>query len=257
VAGPVGEAGTPGIFFSVPGPGLNVEITGAEIPSDGLPLVSLTMTDDAGRPLTREDLEGIRFTISQIVQDEFGVTRYQNLLLREAEGQPYNFGGESVQPALATATQPTDDREGTFEQVGPGAYTYKFASEFSIELDPQLTTAIGVYAWKDNRAYVDNNVYYFVPAGGEPSLTRQVVTEEACGTCHNPIQIHGGTRRDPALCVTCHTNQNIDPETGNALEFSRMIHKVHRGADLPSSETDNPYVIVGFRQNVFDFSHAE
>jgi OmcA/MtrC family decaheme c-type cytochrome len=234
-----------------------VEITGAEIPGDGLPLVSLTITDDAGRPLTREDLEGIRFTIAQIVEDEFGVTRYQNLLLREAEGRPYNFGGETVQPALATATQPTDDRDGTFEQVGPGAYTYKFASAFSIEPDPQLATAIGVYAWKDNRAYVDNHLYYFVPAGGDLPLTRQVVTEESCGSCHNPIQAHGGTRRDPALCVTCHTNQNIDAETGNVLEFSQLIHKLHNGADLPSTAAGNPYLIVGFQQTVFDVNHIE
>jgi len=255
-AGIQGEAGPPGIFFSVPGPGLNVEITGAEIPGDGLPLISLTMTDQAGRPLTREDLEGIRFTIAQIVQDEAGVTRYQNLLLQEVEGRPYTIGSETVQPAMATATQPADDRDGTFEQVGPGAYTYKFANELTIAPDPDLTTAIGVYAWKDNRAYVANHVYYFVPAGGDLPLKRQVVTKESCGNCHNPIQVHGGTRRDPALCVTCHTNQNVDPETGNVLEFSQMIHKVHRGAGLPSVQVGSPYLIVGFSQSIHDFSNV-
>ncbi len=258
--GPQGEPGPPGepgIFFSAPGPGLIVEITDAEISNDRQPLVSLTITDDAGRPLTTEDLEGIRFTIAQLVQDETGITRYQNLLLREVEGRPYTFSGETVQPALTTTTQPTDDREGIFEQIGPGIYTYKFASQLSIEPDPELTTAVGVYAWKDDRAYVANNIYYFVPAGGEPPLTRQVVTEESCGTCHNPIQIHGGTRRIPALCVTCHTNQNVDPETGNILEFSQMIHKVHRGAGLPSVQVGDPYLIVGFNQSIHNFSNVD
>lgn len=263
--GPQGETGPPGeqgkvgpsgIFFSAPGPGLVVEITDVEIPDDGLPLVSLTITDEAKRPLTEEDLEGIRFTIAQLVQDETGVTRYQNLLLQQAEGQPYTFEGGTVQATLATTTQPTDDRDGTFEQIGPGTYTYKFASQLSIEPDSELTTAVGVYAWKDDRAYVANNVYYFVPAGGAPTLTRQVVTETSCGSCHNPIRVHGGTRRDPALCVTCHTNQNIDPETGNVLEFSQMIHKLHRGTDLPSVLAGDPYLIVGFRQNIHNFSNV-
>ncbi len=216
-AGPQGEVGPQGLFFSVTGPGLRAEIITAEIPDDGPPQVSLSLTDDAGRPVTVEDLEGIRFTIAQIVEDETGVTRYQSLLLQDIEGQPYNFGGETLQPALTTASQPTDDRDGTFERMSPGTYTYKFASELTIEPDPGLTTALGVYAWKDNRSDVANNVYYFVPAGGELPLSRQIVSEESCGTCHNPIQIHGGTRRDPELCVTCHTNQNINPETGNVL----------------------------------------
>lgn len=254
--GPQGETGPPGAFFSVPGPGLRIEITGAEIPDDGLPQISLTMTDDAGRPVSPQDLEGIRFTIAQIIEDEAGVTRYQNLLLHDVEGQPFDFEGETVEPALSTATQPTDERDGTFEQIGPGTYSYTFASQLSVEPDPDLSTAIGVYAWKNNRADVANNVYYFVPAGGELPLTRQVVTEEACETCHNPIQVHGGTRRDPALCVTCHTNQNVDPETGNVLEFSQMIHKVHRGAGLPSVQAGDPYLIVGFQQSVHDFSNV-
>ncbi len=254
--GPPGEIGPPGIIFAAPGPGLVVEITSAEIPEDGIPLVSLIITDDAKRPLTVEDLEGIRFTIAQIIQDETGVTRYQNLLLQEVEGQPYTFEGETVQPTLATATQPTDDRDGMFEQVAPGTYTYKFANQLSIEPNSDLTTAVGAYAWKDDRAYVANNVYYFVPAGGVPTLTRQVVTENSCGSCHNPIQIHGGTRRDPALCVTCHTDQNIDPETGNVLEFSQMIHKLHRGADLPSVLAGDPYLIIGFRQSIHNFSNV-
>lgn len=253
--GESGEAGPPGLFFSAPGPGLQVEITGVEIPEDGLPLISLTIADEGGRPLNPEDLEGIRFTIAQIVEDpETGVTRYQSLLLGEAEGQPYDYNGETLQPVMGSATQPRDDREGTFEQLGPGEYTYKFASAFAVEPNPDLTTAVGVYAWKDGREFVANHVYYFVPAGGEPTASRQIVTADSCESCHNPLAAHGGTRRDPALCVTCHTNQNIDPETGSVLEFNQMIHQIHNGAGLPSVEAGEPNLYVGFRQSVFDLS---
>lgn len=40
------------------------------------------------------------------------------------EGQPFTLNGESAQPVLASVTQPADDREGTFEQAGPGFYSY-------------------------------------------------------------------------------------------------------------------------------------
>jgi OmcA/MtrC family decaheme c-type cytochrome len=52
----------------------------------------------------------------------------------------------------------------------------------------------------------------------------------------------------------CHTDQNVDPESGNSLNMQVMIHKIHSGAALPSVQAGDTYHIVGFRQNVFDFS---
>jgi OmcA/MtrC family decaheme c-type cytochrome len=59
------------------------------------------------------------------------------------------------------------------------------------------------------------------------------------------------------LCILCHQPQNIDPDTGNTVDFPAMIHKIHRGADLPSVKGGRPYQIIGNRQTVFDFSHVE
>jgi OmcA/MtrC family decaheme c-type cytochrome len=109
-------------------------------------------------------------------------------------------------------------------------------------------------AYKDGRTVVANDVYTFVLGGGDPTVTREVVTTAACQTCHNPIMIHGGTRRETGLCVTCHTDQNTDPETGNTVDFKVMIHRLHSGTRLPSVAAGTVYQIVGNRQTVFNFS---
>ncbi|HLE27873.1 MAG TPA: hypothetical protein VI793_07135, partial [Anaerolineales bacterium] len=94
-----GEAGPPGESPIIPGVGLFAEITSVEFPADGKPIVSLTLTDSNGYPVSAEALEGYGFTIAQIIVDETtGLSKYQNLLVREVEGQPYTVGGETKQP---------------------------------------------------------------------------------------------------------------------------------------------------------------
>ena len=67
-----------------------------------------------------------------------------------------------------------------------------------------------------------NMGYDFVPAGGTPTTTRDIVTKASCTSCHDGKGIgHFSTtsatngvppgafvgRNDPRLCVTCHTDQ--------------------------------------------------
>jgi hypothetical protein len=52
------------------------------------------------------------------------------------------------------------------------------------------------------------------------------------------------------LCQLCHTAGVIDPDTGNSIEFQEMIHRLHRGADLPSvnnGQVGTKYSIIGFQ----------
>src|SRR3990172_4360837 len=149
-AGPQGEAGPQGpqgqAAVLPPGPGLQVTITGVEFPSDGKPVVSLTITDAAGTPLKREVLEGYGFTVAQVAVDEATqLSKYQNLLLREVQGQPYTPDGETKQPALATATQPFADSGGAWAEADLG-YTYTFTNTLTSEVNPVLTTAVGMSA---------------------------------------------------------------------------------------------------------------
>jgi OmcA/MtrC family decaheme c-type cytochrome len=72
------------------------------------------------------------------------------------------------------------------------------------------------------------------PGKGALTLQRETVATAACNGCHNPLAVHGGGRREARLCVLCHTQQLVDTETGNHLDFKVMIHKIHRGKELPS-----------------------
>lgn len=257
-AGPQGPPGPAGVAFLPPAPGLETEITGVEFGADGKPQVTLNLADGSGRPLTVEALEGYGFTIAQIVVDEeTGISRYQSLLVREAEGAPFTAGGEEQEPAMATATQAFADSDGEWVEQGEGQFTYTFANDLSAPIDPELTTSVGLYATKDGRNSVANDIFTFVPAGGEPALTREVVSTEACNSCHDTLALHGGTRQEVGLCITCHTNQTIDPETGNSVDFRVLIHRLHNGANLPSVQAGEPYQIVGFRQSVHDYSFAQ
>ena len=254
-AGAPGKDGAPAVVALPPGPGLIVKITGVEFPSDGKPVISLTITDAEGHPQKATALEGYGFTMAQVVEDEITkLTKYQNLLTRDVKGQPYNAGGETKEPALATATQAFADSGGAWSDAGNGNVTYTFTNTLTTAPDASLTTVVAVYAWKDGRATVVNDVYTFVPAGGEPSLTREVVTTAACNTCHDPLQAHGEVRRETGLCITCHTDQTTDPETGNPVDFKVMVHRLHSGTRLPSVAAGTPYFIVGFQQSVVDFS---
>ena len=254
-AGPQGPAGKPGAAFAVPGEGLSVTITGVDLPAGGKPVVTVTLSDAAGRPLTNKMLEGYGFTIAQLAVDPAtNQTSYQNLLLRTVQGQPYTLDGKSASPAQASATQPFADSGGVWTATDSGTYTYAFTNTLTSTPDPALTTVVGVYATKDNRAAVANFLYTFVPAGGAPKVSREVVSTAACQTCHNPLQAHGGSRRETGLCVTCHTRQLVDPETGNSLEFQVMVHRLHSGSQLPSVAAGGAYQIVGRGQSVADFS---
>src|SRR5437773_1838796 len=74
---------------------------------------------------------------------------------------------------------------------------------------------------------VDNEEYSWVPNGSPVTVVRDVVRTETCNKCHDPLQAHGGSRRDVALCVTCHTPQTVDPDTGNTVDLKVMVHKIH------------------------------
>ena len=257
-AGPQGDPGPPGSLYVAPGPGLTAEILGMKV-IDGKPVVTVTMLDGNGLPLAPERLEGWGFMLAQIIVDEeTGLSNYQNLILSDVEGQSYTVDGETVAPVFESVSQPQADQDGTWEVVDAlsGTYVYTFGSDLTLEMNPDLTTTIAMYLYRNGRADVSNFAYTFVPSGGEPSITREVVTTEACNNCHNELSFHGGTRRDTALCVTCHTNQNIDPETGNVLDFRIMVHRIHRGEFLPSVQGGEPYQIIGFRQSSHDYSNV-
>src|SRR6185436_9626312 len=63
---------------------------------------------------------------------------------------------------------------------------------------------------------------------------RELTTTATCNQCHNPLAFHGGGRREVKLCQLCHTEQLVESDTGSALDLKHLIHRLHRGKDLPS-----------------------
>ncbi len=242
--------------------GLEIAITGVEFSIHNKPIVTLTLANANGDPVSPTDLEGYGFTIAQLIETEYqsvNILRYQSLLVREVEGKPYTVDGQTLQPALAKTTQAFADSGGEWVDNGDGTHTYTFSNTLTSGIDPILATIMGLYAYKDGGATVANTVLHFVPnlpIGGKPLTAREgVVTTEACDLCHSPMAFHDdGTRREADLCLTCHTDQTFDPESGNSLDFRVFIHKIHRGKFLHNVQDGQPYRLVGPQQSVYDYS---
>ena len=99
----------------------------------------------------------------------------------------------------------------------------------------------------------DADTFDRVPSGDDITDFRRVVNDQSCNQCHGELSAHDD-RTEIALCIVCHTPQTKDPDTGNTLDMTTMVHKIHRGMDLPSVQAGIPYQIIGFRQTVHDYS---
>ena len=98
--------------------------------------------------------------------------------------------------------------------------------------------------------------------------SREVVLEANCEKCHNQLQLHGSNRLTVKGCVLCHVRGGEDrisadasKETpGVSIEFANMIHRLHRGRELPTvaatANSADPfrYTVIGYGENPHDFS---
>jgi OmcA/MtrC family decaheme c-type cytochrome len=233
-------------------PGLVVQITAANIASDGTVKVSFTVADPMGLPL---DISGVdspgpistKFVIATIPS---GQTQYVSYITRT-----------NADPASGRTTQQaTSDSGGKYTPGVAGQYTYTFKTKVATAFNSHNTHSIGVWASRDlsefNLTSVINyssNVYTFVPDGSPVKVTRDVIRTQSCEKCHTgPFTMHD-ERHGVELCVMCHTPQSADAVTGNTLDMKVMIHKIHMGSQLPSVAAGTPYQIAGHSGNV-DFS---
>jgi OmcA/MtrC family decaheme c-type cytochrome len=103
-----------------------------------------------------------------------------------------------------------------------------------------------VYYNPTSRRPVDaDDLDTFIPVGGGDGIPlvlgdgnprKNDVSSAACNACHDPLAIHGGSRRDYKYCATCH---NAKLETLSTLESNgtlvpndnlnlvNLIHKIH------------------------------
>jgi OmcA/MtrC family decaheme c-type cytochrome len=251
--GPPGDPGEPGRDSYLTDPGLALEILAAEIADDGTATATVKITDAAGVPLDRDGLftEGevsISLILSWLDETQPG----------EADAYTAYTTREQTSPITGdTAIQAAADDGGTFEEigVGDGTYLYTFATAIDV-VDPAFTHTVGAYATRtvDGERATADTVFHFRPDGDGVETTREIVTDEACNQCHDPLSAHGGARQEVALCVMCHSPQTTDPDTRNTVDMEVMIHKIHMGEHLPSVAAGTPYQIIGRNEQVHDYS---
>jgi OmcA/MtrC family decaheme c-type cytochrome len=250
--------------------GFTLQITGVDIPSDPTtasspPTVTFTVADENGKPVPnlKDELgkapsgttpasgypytNAPRFTLARL---DPGDDAYHNVYLNAA-------GNQAVSITLPRDPTQFDAR---VTSSGNGSYTFKLdplKENPSADQRKQTWTA-GV--WGSRRAtqqtgedQAASSTLNFIPAGGGNPAVRQIVALGACNTCHAPAVRAHGTRLGTQLCLTCHTSQTIDPDTGNSVEFVELIHKIHYGGDRPVTATSPTYTIIGFQNAVSTF----
>ncbi len=259
-----------------PGAGLKAQITAAAVDAQRAITVTFTLTDDAGNPVkpvtsstSDPNQARVRFTIARLeVLNETS----QGLTTKFTRYRNYITSRQTSPITNESSDQPTYDSGGTLATVdaAAGIYTYRFKTllpatvpdpnDGTKTIDPAaLTHTVGAQVERTfaGIGLAQNPIFDFVPAGGAVTTMREVTTTAQCNGCHNPLEAHGGNRREVRLCQLCHTDQAVDPDTGSAIDFKVMVHRIHDGKDLPSVNAGplgTKYSIIGFNQSEATFS---
>jgi OmcA/MtrC family decaheme c-type cytochrome len=233
-------------------PGFHITVNSITIPpEDRRPVVDLSFKDDLDQPLDRN---------GKVTPGSLSVS--QVLAWWDPSSRHYTSYTTRIQTSTITnvsATQAAADSGGTWTDMEVGHSVYRFKTALPADFDATKTTTLAIYATRNTVDIVGKNYYAnvefdFRPDGQTPTDTWDKTANAACNTCHNPLSAHGGSRQDVKLCATCHQPQTTDPDTGNTVDLKVMIHKIHRGEDLPSVQAGTPYVIIGFNNTPLDFS---
>lgn len=237
-------------------PGLQVTIEKVVIPSDLRPEVTFTATDERGEIVAMSELTDARFILDYLEEVPSRPTaRFVSYTTRtEDPDRTPNSGDEAVQSDYDGA------RIGGVTQNDDGSFLYKFRTAIPSNYDKTLTHQVGGQFRRlfgaDGVSYPANAVLTFRPDGNSAIKTREVVETASCNTCHTRLSVHGDIRREVQLCILCHNSQTSDGNTGNSLDFPQLIHKIHRGAELPSVLAGGSYGIGGF-SGIEDYSTVE
>src|ERR1035437_6549959 len=225
--------------------GVVVKIQSAAIAKDGTITVRATIVDADGIPLDRLGVAtkgpvSMRFIAAYIPAGQLQYVSYTTSVSKP-----------SILPAdsgLPSQTQAANDSGGTFATNAIGDYTYTFKTKAPVTFDATVTNAIGVSAQRDLSEFgtfdewseTSNDVFNFVPNGSPVTVTRSVVTTNACNQCHDPLIGHGGSRLTVELCIMCHQPQTINADTQLTQDMKVLIHKIHMGSSLPSVKAGTP-----------------
>jgi OmcA/MtrC family decaheme c-type cytochrome len=232
-------------------PGLTITVNSAAIAANGTITVTYTLTDPSGLPLDAAGITtpgpiSLSYVAAVIPNNQEDYTAYTT---RVATGT-----------VIASTEQPGADSGGTTTSVGPGQYTYTFATKAPSGYDVTATHTIGVYGSRNLTTTFNlptnyaSTTYNFVPNGAAVTHVHDIIETASCDACHDQLSAHGGSRRGLNMCVLCHQPQNMDPNTGDTLDAKVFFHKIHMGASLPSVKAGTPYIPAVNSHGTFNYS---
>jgi OmcA/MtrC family decaheme c-type cytochrome len=250
--GPQGETGPTGPSAYVPRDGLRLTVKSASIAADRTIEVIVVAKDDSGAVLPATEIARLRVTIARVktATDSSGLDGWESYVLCPASAPNQS----TLQPCMESIIN-NNALVSRATVLSDGSFRFAMVNTAPTDWDP---SALHRAAFEARRAFASATRIAeahkdFVPSGGVVP-TRELIVNEGCNKCHANLAVHGGNRSDTKNCVTCHTDQLVDPDTGQHLVFKRLVHKIHDGKNLPSVKQGELFQIIGFGGAVIDFS---
>lgn len=225
------------------------------------PVVNFAVFSD-GKVKTGLTTTNVRFAIAKLVPGTNGNSdQWVSYITKQVKGVAGY--GPTGSPALASAPQATTDTAAATQLVynAAGYYSYTFSTDIKavagVSYEPALTHRVAIQLSYKNAAGEDvlvNPYFDFTIVDGksvmvtDPNKTRKMSDVASCNGCHEKLALHGGGRVDTQYCVMCHNPGTVDPESGNNLDMSTMVHKIHAGKLLKSklAAGGEDYAIWGY-----------
>ncbi|MDH5752149.1 MAG: OmcA/MtrC family decaheme c-type cytochrome [Deltaproteobacteria bacterium] len=246
-------------------------VTGVTINTGETITVNIHVEDEAGTGKTGLVGSGLRLTLAQLKPGAAtGDSSYwDNYFTTSNTSTAVGSPGYGTSATQATSKNVDSATGATFSDDGNGDYTY------TINTSGTATVFTGIAANTNLHRIalqvsggVSNGAFNFDPSAAtlDTAITvsepnpKEVVTISACNACHdadgdgNGLAMHGGGRRDLEYCVTCHNPATTDEDSLNTLNLMSLVHKIHRGKDLPSVGLGEPYEIWGYQDHYFDYT---
>lgn len=219
---------------------MKIAITSATATVDGTLTVSFTVKDANGN--TVKNVQNPAFSVAKLVPASGGESFSKWVAyINRAETVS---GPAFPNPEGTMTNQGYYERNGTLTTNADGSYTYVYATSLgatvmpaggvSIPYERNLTHRVAIMLGGQSGPTGDAT-FDFVPDGSSIATTRNIVETGVCRDCHGvEFSAHGGDRISVETCVTCHTPESKDAQSGESLDMKVMMHKIHAGGELAS-----------------------
>ncbi len=149
------------------------------------------------------------------------------------------YWSEDINPSLLCSD---DDTPPCLEE-DDGTYVFYAATPIPDSASGSYTASIEARIVEDGVRYpAANPTLAFAVTHSEAQARRQIVSQEACNSCHQDLSFHGGNRKSVEYCVMCHNPSLVSGEPlvgetaeGHSVNFKDLIHSVHANAHYPDS----------------------